>query len=477
MGEMPVVTLTNGVAIPVAGYSKLAVQFQVRTSCVFWGSDHPTGDNWYVLEPNKDEAGGPNTSRIYEANQQARFDILGAERVKVEGLAAPVSASFNLVFNPFDSARPAYRIATIGGLGDSGLQSGVVTSAGNDQQNLATGRLGVLNQHNVQFWASGYSRGRLAYAGSAGLAGLTSTQVLTDHLAVAQARRWTFCPVHVGTNDIGVLAASVTIANVRQMVEGLLAVGTIPIICGVLPHRVTTGTAYDQLNEGLRRLAVEYRVPFEDNWGPNVGVDGLGSAALFRDNAHLTHAANQARGERLAALILGAYPELPANLLPWSNAADKAGLFPNPIFNQNSGAVTPTGWAISGAGATSNVAGGTVGNTFALTRAAANAVANTSSAFATAGGTYLWVGGIQTSGSAFNGSTYFGFRDPGSLPQFHAWQMSVNSVDLPANFEPAVLFSVPAGFPANRFQHQNAGNSSSVVTLQRNELYAVGAWI
>jgi hypothetical protein len=122
------------------------------------------------------------------------------------------------------------------------------------------------------------------------------------------------------------------------------------------------------------------------------------------------------------------------------------------------------------------VSAGTVGNTFAFTRGSANAIAHTTSAIAPDGATYLWVAGIQSSGGVPNASSYFGFRDPASVAASHSWQMRIDTVEIPANLEFAVLFSVPTGFPDNRFQHQNAGSSSSVITLQRNELYTVDAW-
>lgn len=469
------VALTDGQAYSVITSQQLSIRFNAAVGPVrIEGSLGSSRFDKIHDRITSDRPAEDGNGRLYfNQGRIITLDVRSFDEIRFVG------AAVNIDVSPFDPARPLNRIATIGGLGDSGLQSGVVTVPGNDAQNLATGRIGVLNQHCVQFWASGYSRGRLAYAGSAGAPGLTSTQILADHLAAAQARRWTFCPIHVGTNDIGgAVSASVTVANVRQMMEGLLAVGTIPIVCGVLPNRSTTGAAYDNLNERFRRLAVEYRVPFEDNWGPNVGVDGLGNPALFRDTAHLTHAANQARGERLAALILGAYPETPANLLPWSNAAGKSGLFPNPIFNQNGpGALTPNGWTISGVGAVSNLNAGSVGNNFNLARGANAVLANTTSAFALAGGTYLWTGGIRTTGNAFNSSTYFAFFSPDFQPANHAWQVQINSVDLPANFEPAILFRVQPGFPACRFQTNNAGSSGSAIELYRNELYAVDAWI
>jgi len=473
---MPATThaLTDGQALSVITSQQVSIRFNAGVGPItIEGSLGSSQFDKIHDRITSDRPAEDSNGRLYfNAGRIITMDVRSFEEIRFVG------AAVNIDVSPFDSARPLNRIATIGGLGDSQLASGIVTTAGNDQQNLATGRLGVMNQHNVCFWASGYSRARLAYAGIAGEAGLTSAQVLATWLPVARARRWTYCPISVGTNDIGgAVAASVTITNVRRMVESLLEVGTIPIICGVLPNRLTTGAAYDALNEGYRRLAVEYRVPFEDAWGPYVGTDGLGQSALFRDNTHLTHAANMARGERIANLILGAYPGVPASLLPFANGAGKAGLMANPIYTANSGAVTPTGWAFSGTGASSNVATGAVGNDWALTRGSANAIANTSAAPATAGSTYLWVGGVRTTGGAFNASSYFGWRDPGAVAASHAWQMQINSVEIAANLEFAVLFRVPTGFPANRFQHQNAGSSSSLIELRRNELYLMDPWI
>jgi lysophospholipase L1-like esterase len=468
------VTLSNNTEISVVGAETIRVYFKGNASCTFEASLAASGSTWgrvrgLNLAAQTLDNGDFKNGEFYE------FPVGVAARFRVTGLTGTLDIDWDTA--PFDTARSLYRVATIGGLGDSQLTSGITTTAGTDQQSLATGRHGTMNQHNFLFWASGYSRARLAYAGISGDTGLTSAQILANHLAAAQARRWTYCVISAGTNDIAsTVAASTTIANMRQMIEGLLAVGTIPIIGGVLSNRVTTGAAYDALNDGYRRLAVEYRVPFEDTWGPTVGTDGLGQSALFRDNTHLTHDANRARGERLATLLTGAFPSIPASLLPWSNATGKAGLFPNPIYTANSGAVTPTGWTISGTGATSNVASGTVGNTFAFTRGSANAIAHTTSAIAPDGATYLWVGGIQSSGGVPNASSYFGFRDPASVAASHSWQMRIDTVEIPANLEFAVLFSVPTGFPDNRFQHQNAGSSSSVITLQRNELYTVDAW-
>jgi lysophospholipase L1-like esterase len=473
---MPATThaLTDGQALSVITSQQVSIRFNAGVGPItIEGSLGSSQFDKIHDRITSDRPAEDSSGRLYfNAGRIITMDVRSFEEIRFVG------AAVNIDVSPFDSARPLSRIATIIGLGNSQLASGVTTSAGNDQQNLATGRHGTVNQHNVIFWASGYSRARLAYAGVAGEAGLTSAQVLANHLATARARRATFCVIDAGTNDIGAaIATSVTIANTRRMIEGLLEVGTTPIISGVLPNRVTTGAAYDNLNEAYRRLAVEYRIPFEDTWGPCVGVDGLGTAGLFRDNTHLTHDANRARGQRIADLILAEFPRIPASLLPFSNAAGKAGLFPNPIFNLNSGAVTPTSWTTSGTGASSAVNSGTVGNTFAHTRGSANALAHTTSAIAAAGSTYLWVGGIQSSGGVPNASSYFGFRDPASVAASHAWQMRIDSVEIPANLEFAVLFRVPTGFPANRFQHQNAGSSSSLIELRRNELYLMDPWI
>ena len=473
-------SLTNTTELDV--FTSREVMFQPQAACTFVveGSVASTGNVWNpvpvdILSDGVDAQGngGP-----VAANTIIRVNTQGLSRLRFPQLASSTTTSVTRVV-PFEIARQPQSLVTLGGLGDSQLASGITTVAGPDAQNLATGRLGVLTSHNVLMWASGKSRGRLVYAGVAGEGGVTSSMIVASHLPTAINRRWTFCAISATTNDVAAsVPAATTIANIEYMVVSLLAVGTIPIIMGNLPNRLTTGAAYDALNIGLRNLAnkyARYGVLYEDAWTPFVGTDGLGISGSFRDNTHLTHAANLTRGSNLADLILAAHPWTPTGYLPVSNAAGKSGLFTNPIFTANSGAVTPTGWAISGTGVTSNVASGAVGNDWTLTRGSANSVGNTSSAIAVAGGTYVWYGGVTTTGTA-NTSTQFGFRDPAFVGANHAWVFQINSAEVPANYWFAVLFAVPTGFPDNHFRFTSAGSVGSTFVWRQLELYTTTAW-
>lgn len=470
------VTLSNNTEISTVGAKTLRVYFKGNASCTFEMSLATSGSTWgrvrgFNLATQTLDNGDFKNGETYE------FPVGVSARFRVTGLTGTVAVDYDSV--PFRFAPQPQDFATLGGLGDSQLVSGITTVAGVDQQNLATGRLGAMVEHNVLLWASGYSAGRLVYAGIAGNTGLTSAQIIANHLAEAVARRWAFCAISATTNDIGAsVPAATTIANIEYMVVSLLAVGTVPIIMGNLPNRLTTGAAYDALNIGLRQLATKYQqygVIFEDAWGPFVGTDGLGNVSLFRDNAHLNFNGNRQRGQNLANLIIASHPWVRDAYLPRSNAAGKSGLATNPIFTANSGAVTPTGWTIGGTGVTTNVAGGTVGNDRTLTRGSANSTGETA-AIATANSTYVWVSRVQTTGVA-NASSEIGWRDPAFVNSNHAWRWVINDQELPSNFILAVKFAVPAGFPANYYRFQSAGSVGSTFVHSQFELYRVGAWV
>lgn len=464
-------SLTNTTELDV--FTSREVIFQPQAACTFVveGSVASTGNVWNpvpvdILSDGVDAQGngGP-----VAANTIIRVNTQGLSRLRFPQLASSTTTSVTRVV-PFEFARQPQDYATLGGLGDSQLASGIVTTAGNDTQDLVTGRLGAMTEHNVLLWASGYSGAKLVYAGVAGEGGLTSAQIITNHLPMALRRRWTFCAISATTNDVGAaVPAATTIANIEYMVVSLLAVGTIPIIMGNLPNRLTTGAAYDDLNIGLRNLAnkyARYGVIFEDAWSPYVGTDGLGIAGSFRDNTHLTFAANRTRGQNLASLILASHPWVRDAYLPYSNAAGKRGLATNPIFTANSGAVTPTGWTITGTGATSNVASGAVGNNWTLTRGSAD-TAGTTGNIAVNGGTYVWVGAMEKAPGEF------GFRDPGFVAANHAWRFT-NTLAIPSGLKFAVEFAVPSAFPANYFRVLLTGAGTSI--MAQFELYATTAW-
>lgn len=461
------VALTDGQAYSVITSQQLSIRFNAAVGPIrIEGSlgssrfdkihDRITSDR-----PTEDGSG-----RLYfNEGRIITLDVRSFDEIRFVG------AAVNIDVSPFDQALQPYDFVTLGGLGDSQLASGIVTTAGNDTQNLTTGRLGAMTEHNVLLWASGYSGAKLVYAGVEGTGGLTSQQIIDTHLAGAMRHRWTFCAISATTNDVGAgVPAATTIANIEFMVQSLLSVGTIPIIMGNLPNRLTTGAAYDALNIGLRYLANKYAaqgVIYEDAWSPYVGTDGLGQVALFRDNTHLTFAANRTRGQNLASLILAAHPWVRDAYLPYSNAAGKSGLATNPIFTANSGAVTPTGWTISGTGATSNVAAGAVGNDWTLTRGSADTSATTGN-IAVSGGTYVWVGALEKAPGEF------GFRDPGFNPASHAWRFT-NTLAIPAGLKFAVKFAVPSGFPNNYFRVLLTAAGTS--KMAQFELYAVSAWV
>lgn len=471
------VTLSNNTEISVVGAEIIRVYFKADASCSFEVSLAASGDTWGRVR-GKNLATQTLDYGEFKDGELYEFPVGVAARFRVTGLTGTLDIDWDTV--PFDVARQPQDFATLGGLGDSQLASGITTTAGNETQNLVTGRLGVMTEHNVLLWASGYSGGKLVYAGVEGRGGLTSAEVIENHLEGALRHRWTFCAISATTNDVGAaVPAATTIANIEFMVVSLLAVGTIPIIMGNLPNRLTTGAAYDALNIGLRGLANKYAmkgVIYEDAWAPYVGDDGLGDSGLFRDNSHLTFAGNKTRGQNLASLILAAHPWVRDAYLPQSNAAGKSGLATNPIFTANSGAVTPTGWTIGGTGATSNVASGTVGNDWTLTRGTANVTGNTSSNIAADGATYIWVSRVQTTNIASAGSE-IGFRDPGFVAANHAWRWVINDQELPAGFILAVKFAVPSGFPDNYYRVLGGGLTGGTIVHSQFELYTTSAWV
>lgn len=462
-------TLSNNTEISTIGLESLGVQFKAVPggAPTFEGSVNTSGSDWIRVRGTKRSSLALDDGN-FALDEIIDFDTRHLARLRIVNLTGTVAVDYHTV--PFEFARQPQDFATLGGLGDSQLASGITTTAGNDTQDLTTGRLGALTEHNVLFWASGYSGAKLVYAGVAGEGGLTSAQIITNHLPMALRRRWTFCAISATTNDVGAaVPAATTIANIEYMVVSLLSVGTIPIIMGNLPNRITTGAAYDDLNIGLRNLAnkyARYGVIFEDAWSPYVGTDGLGIAGSFRDNTHLTFAANRTRGQNLASLILASHPWVRDAYLPYSNAAGKRGLATNPIFTANSGAVTPTGWTITGTGATSNVASGAVGNNWTLTRGSAD-TAGTTGNIAVNGGTYVWVGAMEKAPGEF------GFRDPGFVAANHAWRFT-NTLAIPSGLKFAVEFAVPSAFPANYFRVLLTGAGTSI--MAQFELYTTTAW-
>lgn len=473
-------TLTSATELNVFTSKEVILQPQIDAKFVVEGSVIDSGDQWSPVPIEVLNSGLPVSGNGGDipAKSIVRINTTGLSRLRFPQLAGSTATYTTRV--PFDLAPQPQDFVTLGGLGDSQLASGITTTAGNDTQNLVTGRLGAMTEHNVLLWASGYSGGKLVYAGVEGTGGLTSQQIIDTHLQGALRHRWTFCAISATTNDVGAAVASATtIANIEYMVVCLLAVGTIPIIMGNLPNRLTTGAAYDALNIGLRGLANKYAmkgVIYEDAWAPYVGDDGLGDAALFRDNTHLTFAGNKTRGQNLASLILAAHPWVRDAYLPQSNATGKSGLATNPIFTANSGAVTPTGWTIGGTGVTSNVTSGAVGNDWTLTRGSANSTGNTTANIAPAGGTYIWVSRVQTTNIASAGSE-LGFRDPAFVAASHAWRWIINDQELPADFILAVKFAVPTGFPAQYYRVLGGGLTGGTIVHSQFELYTTSAWV
>jgi len=466
-------SLTDGQDVSVIGYKGIYVYFNATTAAPVkiqgsLGSDKFT-DLKYELQGGAISR-STVASRVFDAGDLIYVHLDGAfDEIQFVGGAVNVD-----VFAFFDSAGllPAIApndYATLGGLGDSQLSSGIVTTPGNDQQNLTTGRLGAMTGYNCLMWASGYSAGKLVYNGIAGTTGITMQILHDSHLATAMAKRWTFCCVSGGTNDIaGAVASTTTLEYLERIIIGLISVGTIPIIMGVLPNLVTLGAAHDALNIGYRKLAAKYArqgVIFEDAYAPHVETTGLGVAAHFRDNTHLTSAQNKVRGQRLATLILAAHPWVRDAYVPVSDATGKSGLVTNPVYTANAGAVTPTGWSISGVGAVTNVAAGTaVGNEWTLTRGLNSVSATTGNIFP-AGATYILVTGITTTNAA-SANTELGVRDPAFSVAAHAWRWVLDT-ETPAGFIIAVKFSVPTGFPTNYIRQVNGGaNPSSIMLFQ-----------
>lgn len=476
---MPLITQTTSLepsgTFSVIDYARAGVQVDVvpdPSGLMIEFEGTIDGINWVPARVRRQGDSVWSNSILVNTGDAFEIELAYFRTLRVASITGDeiIDATFQWEPRLFNLARQPQDFATLGGLGDSHLASGIVTNVGPDTQNLVTGRLGAMTEHNVLLWASGYSGAKLVYAGVEGTGGLTSQQIIDTHLAGAMRHRWTFCAISATTNDVGAVAAATTIANIEYMVVSLLSVGTIPIIMGNLPNRITTGAAYDALNIGLRKLATKYAqygVIYEDAWSPYVGPDGLGKASLFRDNTHLTFTANRTRGQNLASLILEAHPWVRDAYLPYSNAAGKLGLATNPIFTANSGAVTPTGWTITGTGATSNVASGAVGNDWTLTRGSVDTSATTGT-IAAAGGTYVWVGAIQKA----NGE--FGFRDPGFVPARHAWRFT-NTMAIPAGLKFAVKFAVPSGFPANYFRVLLTSAGTSI--MSQFELYPTDPWV
>lgn len=473
-------TLSNNTEINVLGLESVGIQYKAIPGGrpIIEGSVNTTGSDWVRIRGTKRSSLTLDNGE-FVLDEIIDYPTRHLARIRIVNLTGTVAVDYHTV--PFEFARQPQDYATLGGLGDSQLVSGITTVAGVDQQDLVTGRLGAMTGHNVLMWASGYSIGRLVYAGIEGNTGLTSQQILDQFLPGALRHGWTFCAISATTNDIGAsVPAATTINNIEFMVQSLLSVGTIPIIMGNLPNRLTTGAAYDDLNIGLRNLAnkyANYGVIFEDAWAPYVGTDGLGLVGSFRDNVHLTFSANRIRGQNIAALILGSHPWVRDAYRPVSNAAGKRGLAANPIFTANSGAVTPTGWTLTGTGATTNVAAGTVGNDWTSTRGPANMAGNTTANIAVKGATYVWVSRVGTT-NVINASSEIGFRDPAFVNANHAWRWVINDQELPtSNFVLAVKFSVPSASVDQYYRFQSAGASGSTFIHSQFELYPTTAWV
>jgi hypothetical protein len=291
--------------------------------------------------------------------------------------------------------------------------------------------------------------------------------------------RWKFCLISATTNDVAAgNSHTITLDNIERMMIALLANGTIPVVLANLPNRVDRGSAYDKLNVGLRKLVNAYareRAVYVDDWPIFVGTDGYGKSSLFRDNTHLNEEGNQLRGEAIANAIMAVHPGMSDAYLPYYDAAGD-GLVANPIYIQNSGAVTPTGRTISGTGIASNVASGAVGNDWTTTKGSGNAEGRTTASPAVAGKTYIFVTGIETAGGANNASSELGIRDPGFSAASHAWRWSWGARDLPAGGKLAIKVAVPAGFPDNYIRYVNAGTLNSTVKLSQTQLYETEAW-
>jgi hypothetical protein len=102
MGEMPETTLQNGVAIDVAPYAACTIQFQTDETLAVYVSAFDTGDVWTPIDPKaKSFTTAPGTPRDYVAGEWLRFELEGALRMKVEGLAGDTDVALNLHVNPF----------------------------------------------------------------------------------------------------------------------------------------------------------------------------------------------------------------------------------------------------------------------------------------------------------------------------------------------------------------------------------------
>lgn len=99
---MPETTLQNGVAIDVGPYAACTIQFQDNATMAVYVSAFDTGDVWTPIDPTaKSFETAPGTPRSYVAGEWLRFELGGALRMKVEGLAGDIDVALNLHVNPF----------------------------------------------------------------------------------------------------------------------------------------------------------------------------------------------------------------------------------------------------------------------------------------------------------------------------------------------------------------------------------------
>lgn len=230
---------------------------------------------------------------------------------------------------------PGPRLA---GLGDSILAHGDnATNAGTTGSPVRTTGLtrAQVNGLNWLAWAALLAPSRIRYAGVTATGGMTTAQILANHLAAAQAADADLIAVLGGRNDVAQsIGFATTVANLKAMYTGLLSAGKVPIICTTTP--ITGGStaqllATDKLVQWEREFAARNRLPLADLHAACVNpLTGEWVTGFNTDISHPGVAGVRAMGTALAQALQAWLP--PAAVM----AADSqvaAGQSTNAIVN------------------------------------------------------------------------------------------------------------------------------------------------
>lgn len=155
--------------------------------------------------------------------------------------------------------------ASIWGLGDS------ITKNGYTDPTSSVSHL--FGKQSYVMWACLLSGGRLRFGGVAATGGYTTAQIVSTHLPTVLAARPAYCVVHAGTNDIGTLTLSQTIANLTTIFDSLLSAGILPIATTMLPKHTLLGASrapLDRMSMWITRYARQKNFPVVDWTTPHI---------------------------------------------------------------------------------------------------------------------------------------------------------------------------------------------------------------